>query len=182
MSNIRHLESTHQLVYFQGLYAAVRVVMSQRASPMTIPQAPVPSMLSQPYPAFDPPSSSLRVIRMNMYWLTSLVFNISTVFLAMFSRQRTRDVKLGLIRQLRLRNASKSDVMEASIDETAQSVFMAIGMDTMYRLFQVALIVFLLGHVDAIVKPIGVTFLASVVICGMLYIFRVIGMNQTLGN
>jgi hypothetical protein len=165
-------------VYFQGLYAAVRVVMSQRASPMTIPQAPVPSMLGQPYPAFDPPSSSLRIIRMNMYWLTSLVFNISTVFLAMFARQRTRDVKLGLIRQLRLRNASKSDAIEVSIDETAQSV----GVDTMYRLFRVALIIFLLGHIDAIVKPIGVTFLASVVICGMLYISRVFGLNQTLGN
>lgn len=179
MNNIRHLEATHQLVYIQGLYAAVRAVMTQRSSPMTTPQALVPSMLSQAYPAFEPPSPSLRVIRMNMYWLTSLVFNISTVSLAMFAKQRTRDVKHGLIRQLRLRNASSSDAMEGSIDESAQSVFMAIGMDTMYRLFQVALIVFLLGHIDAIVKPIGVPFLASVVICGMLYIFRVIGLNQT---
>jgi hypothetical protein len=137
-------------------------------------------MLSQPYPAFEPSSSSsssLRVIRMNMYWLTSLVFNISTVSLAMFARQRTRDVKLKLIRQLRFRYESKSDAMEDSLDESAESVFMAMGMDTMYRLFQVALIVFLLGHIDAIVKPIGVTFLTSVVICGMRYILRLIGPN-----
>jgi hypothetical protein len=146
-----------------------------------IAQAPFPSMLSQPYPSFDPPSSpSLRFIRMNMYWLTSLVFNVATVSLATFARRRTRDVKLELelIRQLRLRDAaSESDAAEVSLDESAQSVFVAMGMDTMYRLFQVALVVFLLGHVDAIVKPIGVTFLASVVICGMLYVFRLIGPN-----
>jgi len=176
MSNIRHLEASHQLVYFQGLYTAVRAVMSQRAFPVTIPQAPVPSMLSQPYPTFELPSPP-RVIRMNMYWMTSLVFNISTVSLAMFARQRTRDVKLELIRQLRLPHASKGDAMEVSFDERAQSVFTAVGMDTMYRLFQVALIVFLLGHIDAIVKPIGVTFLASVVVGGMLYIFRAFGLN-----
>jgi len=176
MSNIRHLEATHQLAYFQGLYTAVRVVMSQRASSGTIPQAPIPSTLSQPYTTFELPSPP-RVIRMNMYWMTSLVFNISTVSLAMFGRQRARDVKLRLIRQLRLRNGSKSDAMGVPFDERAQSVFTAVGMDTMYRLFQVALIVFLLGHIDAIVKPIGVTFLASVIIGGMLYIFRVIGLN-----
>ena len=176
MNNIRHLEATHQLVYFQGLYTAVRAVMSQKASLVTIPQAPVPSTLSQSYSTFELPSAP-RVIRMNMYWMTSLVFNISTVSLAVFARQRTRDVKFSLIRQLRFRDASKSDVTGVSFDEHAQSVFTAVGMDTMYRLFQVALIVFLLGHIDAIVKPIGVTFLASVVVCGMLYIFRVIGLN-----
>ena len=151
--------------------------MSQRASLVTIPQAPVPSMLSQPYPAFEL-SSSLRFIRMNMYWMTSLVFNISTVSLATFARQRTRDVKLRLVRQLRLRNAPKNDTaVEVPFDERPQSVFMALGMDTMYRLFQVALIIFLLGHIDAIVKPLGVIFLASVIVCGMLYVFRVIGLN-----
>ena len=112
-----------------------------------------------------------------MYWIATLVFTISTVTLAIVSRQRTRDVKLELIRQQIDGHASKSAAMAAGVspDETVQGFYMSLLIDTMYRLFQVALVVFLLGHLDAIVHPIGVIYLASIVACGMLYVFRVIG-------
>jgi len=113
---------------------------------------------------------------MNMYWIATLVFTISTLSLAMLSRQRTREVKHGLIRQ-HVGHASKSPAMAAdvSLDESAQGLYMSLAIDTIYRLFQVALILFLLGHVDVIILPIGVVYLASIVACGTLYIFRVIG-------
>jgi hypothetical protein len=112
---------------------------------------------------------------MNMYWIATLVFTISTVFLAMLSRQRTRDVKVGLIRQQLGDHATKSSAIatEVSLDECVQGVYMSLVIDTMYRLFQVALVLFLFGHVDAVVAPIGLTCLASIVACGTLYIFRV---------
>lgn len=112
-----------------------------------------------------------------MYWIATLVFTISTVTLAMLSRQRTREMKLGLIRQQVGDEASKGPAMTAgvSLDEIFQGFYMCLAIDTMYRLFQVALVVFLFGHVDAIVYPVGVVFLASIVGCGTLYIFRVIG-------
>jgi Family of unknown function (DUF6535) len=180
MNNIRSIGSTHQPVYYQRLYAVALALMShtQRTTSASaaIPQDPLPSMLSQP--DFGSELSPSRVLRMNMYWIATLVFTISTVSLAMLSRQRTRDVKLGLIRQRRLDSqASKSAAMptRGSLDESVQGFYISMVIDTMYRLFQVGLVVFLFGHIDAIVHPMGVAGLASIVACGMLYIFRVIG-------
>jgi hypothetical protein len=129
-------------------------------------------MLSQPYFGSDPS----RVIRMNMYWIATLVFTISTVSLAVLSRPRAREVKLGLIRQQAGGHASKSPATAAGVspDESIQGFCMSMVIDTMYRLFQVALVMFLLGHIDAIVRPIGIVYLSSIVACGTLYIFRVI--------
>ena len=83
-------------------------------------------------------------------------------------------MKLGLIHQQIGGQASPSAEM-VSRDECVQCFYISLLIDTTYRLFQVALVVFLLGHLDAIVHPIGVIYLASIVACGMLYIFRVIG-------
>ena len=112
-----------------------------------------------------------------MYWIATLVFTITTVSLAILSRLRSREVKLGLVRQQAGGHASKSPATAAGVspDERIQGFCMSLVIDTMYRLFQVALVVFLLGHLDAIVRPIGVVYLASIVACGTLYIFRVIG-------
>ena len=174
MNNIRHLEAAQKPVYYQRLYAAVWALTSQRTSSVATPQAPVPSMLSHPYPVAPEPSPLSRVIRMNMFWIISLVFNISTVSLAMLARQRTRDLQLRLIRQ-QFGHASKSTSTGDSFDEHVQGFYMSMAIDTMYRLFQVALVMFLLGHIDAIVHPISATFLSLVFVCGMLYIFRIIG-------
>jgi Family of unknown function (DUF6535) len=177
MNNFRSLEATNQPVYYQKLYLATLAFMSQtqRATfpPSMIPQAPAPSMLSQPYTGSD----LSRVLRMNIYWITTLVFTISTVSLAILSRLKAREEKLGLIRQQAGGQASKSPATAAGVspDERIRGFCMSMVIDTMYRLFQVALVVFLLGHVDAIVRPIGVVYLSSIVACGTLYIFRIIG-------
>jgi hypothetical protein len=42
-------------------------------------------------------------------------------------------------------------------------------MELMYKLFQVALIILLLGYIDAIFVPVGVPVLAVVVIWGLYY-------------
>ena len=47
--------------------------------------------------------------------------------------------------------------------------------DAMYRLFQVSLVIFFLGHVDNVLTPIGVPAFVPVTIFGLLYVLGVIG-------
>jgi hypothetical protein len=52
---------------------------------------------------------------------------------------------------------------------------LAAAIDAMYRLFQVALVLVLLAHIDAIVISVGVDILVPIVVFGLLYVFGVIG-------
>ncbi|KAI9507938.1 hypothetical protein F5148DRAFT_1149384 [Russula earlei] len=172
--NIRNLQAMQQPGCSQALYAAVRLYKSQikSSSPTLAAQTPTPSILSSACSTLNSPLS--HVIRMNMYWATGLVFSVSAVFLAMFAKQRVRDHRRALVLQRDAHPPESTPTRNSSVDPV-QAWSISVAMDSMYRLFQVALIVFLLGHFDAIVVPIGVTVFAPIVVCGMFYVFGVIG-------
>ena len=108
---------------------------------------------------------------MNAYWVTSLVFSVSAVVLAMLGKHMIRDCK----DRLPLRRHLKGPPTRSLLDGSVEGLAMFAATDTMYRLFQVALVLVLLGHIDALVIAIGVTILVPIVGCGVLYVFGFIG-------
>jgi Family of unknown function (DUF6535) len=170
--NIRNLQSVPQ----PFLYAAIHSHFFQgTTSSMAAPQAPVPSpspslldQIDHP-PIFDVCSS--RIVRMNVYWVTSLVFSVSAIVLAMLGKHMIRDCK----DRLALRRHPKSPPVRSLFDGSVQGLAMFAATDTMYRLFQVALVLVLLGHIDSLFISVGVSVFAPIVGCGVLYVFGFIG-------
>jgi len=108
---------------------------------------------------------------MNVYWVTGLVFSISAVVLAMLGKHMIRDCR----DRLALRRHIKGAPIRSLWDGTTQGLALFTATDTMYRLFQVALVLVLLGHIDALVISVGLTVFAPIVGCGVLYVFGFIG-------
>jgi len=168
MYNIRNIQSVPQ----PFLYAAIHSHFTQGVA---APQVPVPSLSPSPLDRIDIPAtfdeSSSRIVRMNAYWVTSLVFSVSAVVLAMLGKHMVRDYK----DRLALRRQAKGQPIRSLWDGSVQGLAMFAATDTMYRLFQVALVLVLLGHIDALVISVGVTVLAPIVCFGVLYVFGFIG-------
>jgi hypothetical protein len=171
--NIRNIKSVPQ----PFLYAAIHSYFSQwTTSSMATPPAPVPSASPSPLDQIGPPPIfddvySSRIVRMNVYWITSLVFSASAVVLAMLGKHMIRDCR----DRLALRRHVKGPSVRSFWDGSVQGLAMFAATDTMYRLFQVALVLVLLGHIDALVISVGLTVFAPIVGCGMLYVFGFIG-------
>jgi hypothetical protein len=108
---------------------------------------------------------------MNVYWVTSLVFSVSAVVLAMLGKHMICDCR----DRLALRRHLKAPPVRSLWDGSAQGLAMFAAADTMYRLFQVALVLVLMGNIDALVISIGITVFAPIVGCGVLYVFGFIG-------
>ena len=174
--NIRNIQSVPQ----PFLYAAIHSHFSQGTTASmdmaaAAPPAPVASASPSPLDLIDPPPTfdlcSSRIVRMNVYWITGLVFSVSAVVLAMLGKHMIRDCR----DKLALRRHIKGPPIRSLWDGTAQGLAMFAATDTMYRLFQVALILVLLGHIDALVISVGITVFAPIVVCGVLYVFGFIG-------
>ncbi|KAH9956098.1 hypothetical protein BC827DRAFT_1378765 [Russula dissimulans] len=186
MNTMRNIQATQQNGCSQGLYAALRLYKSQMTSFSTMGPLETPATSSwsssQASSCSIPDSLSSRIVRMNMYWVTGLIFSISAVFLAIVGKQTIRDHRSTLEHQRDARapkraRAPNRDYSLAAGDLEAWSVFAAT--DAMYRLFQVSLVIFFLGHVDKLVTPIGVPAFAPVAIFGILYVLGVIGHRFT---
>lgn len=108
---------------------------------------------------------------MNVYWVTSLVFSVSAVVLAMLGKHMIRECR----DKLALRRHTKGPPIRSLWDGSVQGLAMFAATDTMYRLFQVALILVLLGHIDTLVISVGISIFAPIVGCGVLYVFGFIG-------
>jgi len=172
--NIRNIQSVPK----PFLYAVIHSLFSQgTTSSMAAPQAPVPSASPSPLDQIHPPPPpifdlcSSRIVRMNVYWVTSLVFSVSAIVLAMLGKHMIRDCK----DRLALRRHIKGPPIRSLLDGSVQGLAMFATTDTMYRLFQVALVLVLLGHIDSLVISVGVTVFAPIVGCGVLYVFGFIG-------
>jgi hypothetical protein len=172
--NIRNIQNVPQ----PFLFAAIHSHFSQGTTTSmaaAAPPAPLPSASPGPLDHFDPPPTfdmcSSRIVRMNVYWVTGLVFSVSAVVLAMLGKHMIRDCR----DRLALRRHIKATPIRSLWDGTAQGLAMFAATDTMYRLFQVALVLVLLGHIDALVISVGVTVFAPIVGCGVLYVFGFIG-------
>lgn len=170
--NIRNVQSVPQ----PFLYAAIHSHFSQRTtSSMAAQPAPVPSASQSPLDHIDLPPifdvCSSRIVRMNVYWITSLVFSVSAIVLAMLGKHMIRECR----DRRALRRHLKDPPIRSLWDGSVQGLAMFAATDTMYRLFQVALVLVLLGHIDALVISLGVTIFAPILGCGVLYVFGFIG-------
>ncbi|KAI0244983.1 hypothetical protein BJV78DRAFT_250618 [Lactifluus subvellereus] len=168
MRNIGNLIMEQQAVYYGE--AAVYSHFSLGTSPMA-PKASSSSMPHPAYPAIDPSPS--RVIRLNVCWIASLAFSLTAALLATLGESSIRDLKCRLVVRRYAPSLRSARIRSTLIDRVKW--YTSDGMDMMYRSFQVALVIFLLGHVDAIVMPVGVTVLAPIVIGGLNYVFGVFG-------
>jgi hypothetical protein len=152
--------------------------MSRRAaaaaSHAVAAQGSVPSFSLPPHPAPDLPFSDF--IRVNMYWSAGLVFSLLAMCLAMLGKQVVRSHRqmLDLVRQDPVLKSLRIWDLQ---DEHSQRWFMEKVIDGMYRSFQVALVVCFLGHIDAVLTPIGVVGLVPVVVWGTLYVLGDRGTN-----
>lgn len=108
---------------------------------------------------------------MNVYWVTSLVFSVSAVVLAMLGKHMIRECR----DKLALRRHIKGPPIQSLWDGSVQGLAMFAATDTMYRLFQVALVLVLLGHIDTLVISVGISIFAPIVGFGVLYVFGFIG-------
>ncbi|KAH9993101.1 hypothetical protein BJV77DRAFT_1000217 [Russula vinacea] len=145
------------------LFSAVLLYFSQETtSPTAAPQAPVPSVppsLFYQTSAFD--MLPFRILRLNMYWITSFVFSVTAIVLAMLGKHLLREHRDRLVHRL----------PQTDVDKVIGRFSGGSVRDTMYRLFQVALILVLLGHIDAIVISAGLDVLIPTVVGGLLYTF-----------
>lgn len=140
---------------------------------MAAPQALVPSIPPSLYyqtSALD--IFPFRILRLNMYWIASFVFSVTAVVLAKFSKDLIRGHRHSLVR--RLPQGGVDTVFGRFSGGAVTSVVAAGATDTMYRLFQVALILVLLGHIDAIVISAGLDVLIPIMVGGLLYTFGLI--------
>lgn len=113
--------------------------------------------------------SSFRIVRLNVYWFTCLVFSGSAFFLSMFGKQVIRD------RRDRLVTLSKGTRGQRFTNESFHGYAVSGAMDSIFRLFQVALVLLLVAHIDAIVISVGPNIFAPIVIFGLFYVFGFIG-------
>lgn len=178
MINFRHLQAVQQVEYHQPewLYATVHSHVSQNKPHSVLGwRAPLPSMSSIPFRALD--LSLSHVLRMNMYPGTSLVFSLCAVSFATLGKWRIHDHRRELVVQRHGRGnpLDGARILDPKWNEFMQGWYTYAIAEPMYRAFQVALVTFLLGLLDALVISLGVTVFAPILICGFLYTLGVIG-------
>jgi len=163
--NLRNIETLPPPILFSAIYS----YFSGTTFSMPSPHALLPSRSSSsPFqiPTFD---MSPPVLRMNVYWLTCLVFTGSAFFLAMFSKQIIRDRRKTL-------GALRSSTLSLSCtNEYFHTIAVSRTMDSIFRLFQVALVLHIVAHIDSMVISVNPNVFAPIVLCGLLYVFGFIG-------
>jgi hypothetical protein len=107
-----------------------------------------------------------------VYWLIGLVFCLTALFIAIILKQKIRGHRVVLQSHSRPREKAK---VQESFDRDAEA--WNVGMDAMYRHFQVSLIVLIIGHVNFFLFPVSPTIFTPAVICGVVYIFDAIGLT-----
>ncbi|KAI9458124.1 hypothetical protein BJY52DRAFT_1186920 [Lactarius psammicola] len=118
--------------------------------------------------------SGFGLLWANAYWITSLVFGLSAISIAVLVKSKIQEHKIVL--QCRGQSLEKALVQE-SLDGGAEAWYMSEATDTMYRLLQVTFVVFLLGHVNSFLYPLGATIFIPTVIWCLLYVFGAIGLT-----
>jgi hypothetical protein len=114
-------------------------------------------------PAFEmPPTRS--IIRLNVYWVSSLTFNSSAVAVAMVGKQMIRDCRDILF--------PRQPPTDAQIPNfRGEHILELVLVGVMARLFFVGLCLFFLGAVDRIMMSVNLTVLAVAVFCGVRWVF-----------
>ncbi|KAI9439395.1 hypothetical protein BJY52DRAFT_1195723 [Lactarius psammicola] len=159
-----------------ALQVSVTSLPPQASTPPTVPQSsipsavPIPSTSPQPYPAFQPSVSDIRV---NIYWLTSLVCSLSAALLAILIQQWVRSymqvfqrydhpLKRARFRQFFFEGANRMRTLAEAVP----------------RLIHVSLFLFFLGLGDSMLSTnttVGGTTIVPICFCGSFYLYSVSG-------
>ena len=132
------------------------------------PQVPIPSPPSlQPYPAFSPSPSDVRV---NVFWFMSLVFSLSAALSATLVQQWVRYH----MQVFRYGHPLKSARLRHYLYEGLEDSHMLVVAQAVPGLLHVSLFLFFVGLLDSLWNLNKVVFRATVVpisLCGFFYIF-----------
>ena len=158
-----------QSVYYQQQTVQMLAQISQQIASIDsqIPFNAVTPPL--PYPPFHPSSSALRV---NVFWLMSLVCSLSATLLSALIQQWVRVY-------LRVPQRSGSPLTKARIRQyffEGVTRLPAVA-EFPLGLVHLSLILFLLGLADTVLNintSVGVTTIVPIVICGFLYLYSTI--------
>ena len=118
-------------------------------------------------PPLAPSGSSL--LWTIVYWATSLFFGLFAIFVAVIVKKVIRDYKAVL--QPRGRPLEKTRTQESLDHGDVVAWFIPVATDTMYRNYQVSLVVLLLGVLNFFLCPVGATIFVPTVILGLYYVF-----------
>ncbi|KAH8994221.1 hypothetical protein EDB92DRAFT_2113439 [Lactarius akahatsu] len=157
-----------------ALQVSAPSIASPASTPSTIPQSsvpssvPVPSTSPQPYPAFKPSFSDIRV---NACWLVALVCSLSAALLAILIQQWVRSymqifqrydhpLKRARFRQFFFEGAKGTRTLAEAVP----------------RLIHVSLFLFFLGLGESTLNTnttVGVTTIVLISTCGLFYLYSV---------
>ncbi|KAH9008196.1 hypothetical protein EDB83DRAFT_2323277 [Lactarius deliciosus] len=148
------VDPAQQMVYYQQQNVALLAQISNQVSSIT-PHVSIPSTLPPPYPDFSPNSSDIRV---NAYWLMSLV----SAFLLRSLQPSSNNG-----------NPLKSVRLHQYLYEGAEGWYMPVVAESVPGLVHVSLFLFFLGLSDSLLTihmTVGVTTIVPITICGLLYV------------
>jgi hypothetical protein len=136
--------------------------------PSSVQQVSIPSTSPPPYPAFEPLSSDLRV---NVFWLVSLVCSLSAALLAILIQQWVRSYMQVF---QRYDHPLKRARFRQFFFEGSKG--MRKSAEQVPRLIHVSLFLFFLGLCDSMRSTnatVGVTTIISICLCGIFYLYIV---------
>ncbi|KAH8984550.1 hypothetical protein EDB86DRAFT_2744490, partial [Lactarius hatsudake] len=160
------VDPAQQMVYYQQQNVALLAQISKQVSSIAS-QVSIPSASPPPYPNFSPSSSDVRV---NAYWLMSLVFSISAALLATLVQQWVRDYMHVF---QRYSNPLKSARLRQYLYEGAEGWYMPVVAESVPGLVHVSLFLFFLGLGDSLLAvhtTVAVTTIVPITVCGLLYV------------
>ncbi|KAH9066813.1 hypothetical protein EDB87DRAFT_1573697 [Lactarius vividus] len=163
--------ATQKVKHYHDIYAAFLSHVPQTDS-LASPRVAVPPIPYAPDPTLTSSGPDrLDLLWANVYWITSLVFGLSAIFMAVLIKKKIRHYRVVI--QRRGRPPLEAQRQE-SLNRDAGAWYMFEETDTMYRLLQVSLLVIPLGHASYL-YPLGATIFIPTVVSGLLYVFGVIG-------
>jgi len=161
-------DPAQQLVYYQNQSVQILAQISQQIASLGT-QIPLNVTQPSPYPTFHPSASDLRV---NLWWLMSLVFSLSAALLATVVQQWARSY-------LRVYQRSKDPLKTARVQ-----TFLSEGLELMPimaeatpGLAHVSVFLFFAGFGEATLNinaTIGVATAVSIMICEFVYLYSVV--------
>lgn len=165
----RGVEKTTQSL---DLFAAISSHISG-TNYLTSPGVTAPLTPHAPDSVLAPSRSDL--LQENLYWGTSIVLGLTTITVTVVIKTIIWDHRAVLQCHGRPGPARMQESLTEEEMKTFLSCFRSVATDSMYRLSQVFLVVLFFGNANFFLFPVDPTILIPTVICGLIYVFDVIG-------
>ena len=152
----------------KGAQITARHLVSQKYPFISLPVAILPTPYADP--VLSPSGSDL--LRAVVYWIAGLNFCLTATFMAIFIKQRMQSYRVVLQSHSQPREKAKA---QEAFDRHA--LVWNVATDSMYRHFQVSLVIFIIGHVNFFFFPVSPIVFVPAVVYGIAYVFNVVGLT-----